>query len=130
MKALIKAIRMHIKNQKLKHKKFAKIKNKTLLKKGKVQLNLNDGSNIRVDKDNYNVGDVLVLDLKSNVLGIIKMDKGINVLLIAGKHAGKTGKVKEFDNNNIIIESGKEEIKTLRKYAFAFDDGKQGIKIN
>ena len=66
-----------------------KIIGKTILKKGKIQLNLFDGKNIIVDKNNYKVGDTIIFDLDENkIVNHLKLEKGSTVYITNGKYIG------------------------------------------
>ncbi len=108
-----------------------KVVGKSLLKGGKVQLNFMNGYNIIVEKDEFKVGDVVVLELpEKKVKEIFSLDKGMVVYLLGGSYVGKFGKVVEFDNKNIIVKVGTETIKTDRKYAFVVGKDKPIITLS
>jgi len=89
-------------------KRVYQIVNKTLLKNKKIQLNLNYGKNIIVTQ-NSEVGDFIVLENSSNkILETIKMKKGLEVVVIMGKHLGRTGFIESID------ELGGKKILTLK----------------
>lgn len=99
--------------------KPCKIIGKTKVK-GKTQLNLYDGKNILVDKDDYKTGDTIVISLpKHEIKEHIKLQKGCFIYLIGGKHSGDTGRIEDILSNKITYkrESG-ETIETLKKYVF------------
>ena len=104
-------------------KKISKIIGKTVLRKGKLQLNLNDGRNLLVDKQ-YNIGDSIVLSVPDQkVLDVLPLKEGASVYLIGGKHVGDTGKVEKIQGEMIAYKSKENQtIQTLKKYAFAFDE--------
>lgn len=84
--------------------KLRKIKNKTVLRKGRIQLNFHDGTNIVADKD-YSTGDVAVFDLKTGkIKDVIKYENGAQVIVIKGTSAGTVGKL---ENKNITKGSGR-----------------------
>ncbi|MEM7821233.1 MAG: 30S ribosomal protein S4e [Candidatus Aenigmatarchaeota archaeon] len=90
------------------NKKICKIKNKTILKGGKIQLNLHDGRNLIVDKDFYKTGDSLLIELPSQkILDHIKLDKGNLCLIISGKNSGKIGKIEEVVKRKSMKETTK-----------------------
>lgn len=108
--------------------KPCRIINKTLLKNKRIQLNLYDGKNIIVNKDNYKVGDTILLDLEKNTIkGSIKLEKGSLIYLTAGKHIGFVGTIKEVHSSNslypdkIVFESKDHKYETLKKYAFVIN---------
>jgi len=115
---------------------LSKIENKTILKAGKIQLNLEDGRNILVSKDTYKTGDTLKIQVPSQkILDHFKMEKGNTAYVIAGKHAGEIGKIKELKKGtgkipaSIILESEKGAFETVRKYVFVIGREKAEIKI-
>ncbi len=88
--------------------------------RGKTQLNLYDGKNILVDKDDYKTGDTIVISLpKQEIKEHIKLQKGCFIYLIGGKHSGDIGRIEDIISNKITYkrESG-ETIETLKKYVF------------
>ena len=77
-------------------KKICKIENKTVLKKGKLQLNLHDGRNILADKNEYATGDSLLVQIpEMKILEHIKLEKGATGIVSKGVNSGKVGTVKE-----------------------------------
>jgi len=85
------------------HYKIYKILDKILLKKGIIQLKLNQGRNILYNKK-ANVGDSVIIDLKENkIKEVIPLEKGREAFVIKGKHAGVKGKIQE-----IIHRGGKD----------------------
>ena len=108
-----------------------RIINKTLLPKGKVQINFMNGYNIIVDRKDLKVGDVLLLELPSKeIKEVLSLEKGSPVYLFAGNHVGKTGNVVDFDSNEIVVKIGKDEIKTKKAYGFVIGKDKPLIKID
>ncbi len=76
--------------------KICKIKNKTVVRKGKVQLNLHDGRNILVD-NKYKVGDSILIELPTNKINAhIPLSKNSIGVIYSGKNSGKVGIVKEI----------------------------------
>jgi len=107
-----------------------KIAGKTKTKK-KTQLNLFDGRNIILDKDEYKVGDTVVVDLsKKEIKTNIAFKKGSMVYLIAGKHTGSIGFIEDIAGKKIIYKTEKGSVfETLKKYAFVIGGEKPAIKI-
>lgn len=82
--------------------KIEKIKNKTVLRKGKIQLNLHDGKTILVEKDNYKTGDSLLVELPSlKIIEHMPLEKGNVGIIARGTGAGKLGKIKELMPGNM-----------------------------
>lgn len=109
--------------------KLVNVTGKSLIK-GKTQINCSDARNILVDKDEYKVGDSLLIDLPGqNIKQHLKLEKGSLILLIGGKHMGDYGTLESIEGNNIIYKSSKGTFQTLKKYAFAIGKEKPVIKI-
>jgi len=97
--------------------KTTKITDKTLLKGKKTQLNLYDGRNILQDID-CKTGDSVKVNLKDKKIeDTLKLKKGSEVMIFAGKHSGKKGKVEEVDEENQIVsvKAGEEKFNALIK---------------
>jgi small subunit ribosomal protein S4e len=79
--------------------RLAKIANKTLLKGGKVQLNLRDGSNLLGD-NTYKSRDSIEVSLKEGEMGKIldhfPFAVGNVAMVVDGRHSGSVGKIKEI----------------------------------
>lgn len=106
--------------------KISRILSKSLLKTGKVQLNLGDGRSLLVDKDIYKTGDSLELSLPDQkIKSHLKFEKGASILLIGGRHAGSLGKIDDVLEHKIIVKaSNNEKFETLKKYAFVIGKDK------
>ena len=111
--------------------KPCKIMNKTAVK-GKIQLNLNDGKNILIEKNGYKTGDTIFLELpKLAIKDHVSLEKNVLIYLTGGKHIGEVGKVKDIVGNRIIYVRDKgDNVETLKKYAFVIGETKPGIKIS
>ncbi|MHC1590652.1 MAG: 30S ribosomal protein S4e [Candidatus Helarchaeales archaeon] len=116
-----------------KNVKLCKIIGKTILKQGKLQINLHDGRNIMVDDDterkndlkNVKIRDVLKITLpEQEVLEIIKFQEESFVTVTAGKHQGQYGTLKNIikrlgtQANTVVIESEGESFETKLDYVF------------
>ena len=82
--------------------KLCRIENKTLVKNGKMHLDLHDGSSYLVDGSNsqelekviYHTLDVVKLSVPDHeLLGYTKLSVGAPIIIIGGKNMGKVGKV-------------------------------------
>lgn len=101
------------------HLKICKIIGKTILPKGKVQLNLNDGQNFIVTTP-YTVGDSVVVDFKKNTLvDTLKFEKNMTVFLTEGKQKCSLGKIVyiQGDTATFALQSG-AQYKTRKSCAF------------
>ena len=93
-----------------------KITNKSILKKGKIQLNFNDGSNKLADKDSYNVGDTLILDIKTKTISDhLKMEKGATVYILGGKNKGLSAKIKDINGDKITLIKDEKIFDTVKE---------------
>lgn len=103
-----------------KHTKPRKIMKKTMIAKGKLQLSLNDGFNLLVDRGSYQVGDVIVMNLKDKkITDHYTFDKGNYVYFIGGKHIGKYGRIEKVDEEIITFKTEDNTLlETAKKYAF------------
>lgn len=110
--------------------KVCKIIGKKAVKK-RIQLNLYDGKNILVDKDEYKVGDSVVIELPSKkIVDHLKFEKGNSIFLTAGKSVGIVGKLQEIQEAKIVFKTSSEkENITLKKYAFVVGKEKPIISI-
>jgi len=98
--------------------KIFKIINKKILPGKKIQFNLMHGKNI-ISNEKVNTGDSVLLNLKDNKIAkIIPMEKGNNVFVIKGKHAGHKGKIED-----IMDRGGKTIVKIIS------DEGKVNVWI-
>ncbi|MBU0962701.1 MAG: 30S ribosomal protein S4e [Nanoarchaeota archaeon] len=116
--------------------KLCKIINKKIVNGGKIQINLNDGRNILLDKNDYNTGDTLVFDLTTKkVKSHIKMEKDVIVYLSAGTYVGNFGKLQKVEKGNgleepkITFSLNNHVYTTLKKYAFVVGKEKSLIGI-
>ena len=99
--------------------------------KGKTQLNLYDGKNILIEKDEYKVGDTVVISLpKQEIKEHIKLEKGCSIFLFGGKHKGDIGNIEDIISNKVTYKGkDKEIIETLKKYVFVVGKDKPSISL-
>lgn len=116
--------------------KLLKIIGKTVLKSGKIQLNFDDGRNIIIPKNNYDVGDTIVFDLENKkIKSHLKLEKDVLIYLTEGSHKGRIGKLQKIEekegseNQRITFTIGKESLVTLKKYAFVIGKDKPVIEV-
>ncbi len=100
--------------------KLVRIEDKTTLKGGKTQLNLHDGRNILLDKDEYKTGDVLKIELPTQkVLSHYPMVKGAVAMVISGSHTGGMSTVEQ----RVPTRGSSEDL-------IEFSDGFSTVKSN
>lgn len=115
-------------------RKLARVENKTILKGKKQQLNLSDGSN-KLDEGEFKVGDSLVLSIpEKNIEDRIEFKVGNLAMVVGGKHAGQTGKIKEIitvksSQPNRVVISGDEEFETIEDYVYMIGKDQPVIKL-
>ena len=99
--------------------KVAKIIGKKKIGK-KIQLNLFGGKNVVADKDDFKVGDTVLLDLKDySIKDKINLAEGASCMLLGGSHIGEFGKIKKIQDHRITIEGEPgNEFETLKKFVY------------
>ncbi len=113
--------------------KLARIDNKTVITKGKVQINFHDGRNMLLPKDQYKTGDVLKIELPTQkVMKAFKLEKGSLVLLIGGSHPGTVQTIESYDikrgsSSNIV--TFKEGFSTVKENVFVVGEKSLEIKV-
>lgn len=79
-------------------KKICGIKNKTIVRKGRLQLNLCDGKNILVEKNVYKTSDSVLIELPTQkILDHIKLENGSLALIIKGSNSGNVAEIKKVN---------------------------------
>jgi small subunit ribosomal protein S4e len=110
--------------------KLSKIINKSIIRK-KVQLNLSDGRNILLDKNNYGTGDSLALKLPSQeIIKHLPLKEGCLIYLTAGEHKGATGKLSLLKGNTATVLIGGQEFETPKKNLFVTGDEKPMLDVS
>ena len=100
--------------------KLCMIEDKTKVAGGKIQLNLHDGRNILLEKNEYKTGDVLKVSVPDQKIdGVYELASGAAVLVYKGQHAGKLAVVSEY----IVTKDPSENI-------VRFTDGTETVKSN
>lgn len=110
--------------------KLCKIMDKHYIRGGKIQLNLHDGRNFLIEKeeDRFSPGDTLKLSLpKQTMDGFLKFEKGALCYIYKGKHSGVVGKLEEVmeregskaSNARLTVDGA--EIITMKDYLFVVD---------
>ncbi|WP_423792858.1 30S ribosomal protein S4e [Methanocaldococcus indicus] len=124
--------------------KLCKIKNKTVVKGGHIQLNLHDGRNIlikvsdptKAEEDVYKTGDTLLISIPNQeIKAHIPLEVGKLVYITGGKHVGEIGKLIEIEKRGIypdivtIETKDGEKFKTVKDYVFVIGDEEPIIKL-
>jgi len=115
--------------------KLYKIENKTIVKGKKIQLNLHDGKNKIIKKDEYNSGDVLKISFKDQeIQEVFKFEKGIVSMIIGGSHIGEIANIEDINiinssKQNLVQMKGKTTFSTLEEYVFPIGNNKPVIEL-
>lgn len=111
--------------------RLCKIRNKTTVKGGKVQLNLAFGANILAD-NTYRAKDSIVVTLgvdgeeRFKIVDHFPFAEGNVAMIVGGKHSGKVGRIVEVIKtassvpNRVILadDSAGEKFETIDEYIF------------
>ncbi len=116
--------------------KVCRINDKTALRKGKLQLNLNDGKNILADGKEYRTGDSLLLELPSlKVVKHLKLKQGAVGMVVKGTDSGKLGTVEKVlagsmtQPSKLVCRLGKESEEVLKDRFFVLGEDKPLITV-
>ena len=118
--------------------RLCKIRNKTVIKGGKVQLNLAYGANILAD-NTYKAKDSIVVTLGTDgedrfrIIDHFPFAEGNVAMIVGGKHSGKVGRIVEITRtassvpNRVVLvdDSADERFETIEEYIFMV--GRSGI---
>ncbi len=115
--------------------KLSKVMDKRILSKDKMQINLHDGSNLAVKKDEgekIKTRGTLILELPSRkIKKEIEFKKGNMAMIVKGRHSGEVGEIKEIvprtQTHRALTRVG--EIQTLSKYIFMIGEEKKLISV-
>ncbi|AKB12911.1 SSU ribosomal protein S4E [Methanosarcina thermophila] len=114
--------------------KLCRINNKTILKGGKVQLNLNDGANI-LGSNEYSTKDSLILSVPDKkIIKHLKFKVGNLAMVVGGQHSGEIGTIKEIkevksSRHNTVAISGETDFETIEDYVFVIGEDKPEIRL-
>ena len=90
-------------NENEKSKKLVKVKNKTNIRGGKMQLGFHDGRTIITDVD-VNVNDTCLLQIpEQKILDVIKFEKNSQVIVTRGINAGRIGLINEIKEGTFTL---------------------------
>ncbi|MDQ7033233.1 MAG: 30S ribosomal protein S4e [Desulfonauticus sp.] len=127
--------------------KLCRIENKTTVKKGHVQLNLHDGSNILIKASDseisqgntYKTFDVLKISLpEREILEYLPLKEGAFAIITGGKNVGNYGRITEIEkvrgkkrrNALVKIEDEKgNNFQTILNFVFVIGENKPLISL-
>jgi small subunit ribosomal protein S4e len=109
--------------------RLCKVKNKTVVRGGKVQLNMRDGANILAD-NTYKSGDSIILSLEPEtrfkIVDHFPFAVGNMAMVIGGKHSGKVARIVDITKvpgsvpNRVTLEdeATKTRFETISPYIY------------
>lgn len=115
--------------------KLCRIEDKTIVKGNQIQLNLHDGRNKLIKKDEYKTGDVLNISLKDKKISdVYQFTKGNVSMIIGGSHIGQIASIQSVEiisssKPNIARMKGTGEFSTLQEYVFPIGKTKPMITL-
>ncbi|MFT4343177.1 MAG: 30S ribosomal protein S4e [Candidatus Woesearchaeota archaeon] len=113
--------------------RISKVINKTLMKKGLLQVNLFDSRNITLDtKTTIKTGTTLLIELPTQkILKEFAFKEGCTILLIGGKHIGSLGTLEQITDQGVVFKSTTDgkSYQTLLKYVFVVGDKSPEITV-
>ncbi len=119
--------------------RLCKIDDKTIVKGGKVQLNLRYGANVLAD-NSYRPGDSIVLSLKSEdrfkIVDHFPFAIGNMAMVTGGRHSGKVARIVEIVKvpgsvpNKVILEDevSKSRFDTITQYIYMIGKEKSALE--
>lgn len=93
------------------NERLCKIINKTLVKDGKIQLNLHDGTNVLSNDKKFKTGDSIYFDLSGKIKTHVTLEKGKEIFVVSGKYHGRNSKIDKLEAGKVYVKlNGKETI--------------------
>lgn len=114
--------------------KLCRINNKTIVRKGAIQLNLHDGNNMLVS-ENYKTFDTVLLSLtERKIVKHLPYKPGNLAIVIGGEHSGEIGKIKQIrkvrgSGTNMVVLSNEKDFETIENYVFVIGENTPEIKV-
>lgn len=114
--------------------KLCRINNKTIVRKGAVQLNLHDGTNVLGSND-YKTFDTIILDTKEHkIIKHLAYKAGNLAMIVGGEHSGEIGKIKQIrkvrgSGTNMVAISNETEFETIEAYVYVIGETTPHIKV-
>jgi small subunit ribosomal protein S4e len=119
--------------------KLLSIKNKSIVKGGRVQLNFHDGRNMLVDSETagkYGVHDTVTLSFKDqSIKQHVKYEAGALVFVTRGSHRGEVATIKEINKirspmpNVVTLEKDGNAFRTIEDYVFVVGRDKPLLSV-
>ena len=121
--------------------KLCRVNGKSLIRKGKIQLNLHDGRNITIEaktkKDEFKTGDSVLIELPSQkIVEHIKLAKGNLGIIMGGQNKGEFVKIIDLkktrsrEPNKVVCDLKGREFDAIKDYIFIVGQNKPVIKLS
>lgn len=139
-----KGLSLHTITDQEKEFKLCQIVNKTCVKGGHIQLNLNDGRNVLIriqdpqdsQEETYQTYDTLKIQLPdSEILDSLKFEEGSLAIVTNGKNIGRWGQIVEIEKQGryketITLQNEEDQqFKTIKDYVFPIGKGMPWISM-
>jgi len=115
--------------------KLCRVENKKIIKDGKIQINLHDGQNMIVKKDEYKTGDVLKISFKDKKIDdVYSFEEKTVSMITGGSHIGEIANISNIEivpssKPNLVKMKGENEFSTLKDYVFCIGKTKPTISL-
>ncbi|MDK2781009.1 MAG: small subunit ribosomal protein S4e [Archaeoglobi archaeon] len=115
--------------------KLCKIINKTVVKGGRIQLNLHDGANILGDNSFSTKESILISLPEKNILEKVEYKEGNLALVTGGTHIGELARIKEIrivrgpQPNRVLLSKDGEDFETIEDYVFVVGEDEPLIEV-
>jgi small subunit ribosomal protein S4e len=112
--------------------KVERIKRKFSVKGAKVLVTLDDGRNLPAGKEQFKVGDSLLIEVPScSIKSHFKFEKKACVLMTGGKHIGKVGVIESIDGGRLVFRDAKNNIlETKAEHAYVIGKESPAVKMS
>jgi small subunit ribosomal protein S4e len=97
-----------------KSQRITKVISRRLVRDGKIQLNLHDGSNV-LSSSKISVGDTLLIDFSGKIKDHIPLEKGKRCFVLSGKYVGLEGKIETYEKNKVKVSFNNKEEATINQ---------------
>ncbi|MCS3924752.1 30S ribosomal protein S4e [Methanosalsum natronophilum] len=114
--------------------KLCKINGKTIIKNGKVQLNLSDGTNIIATND-FKPNDSVIISIPDKeIVKHLEYKEGNLAMVVGGAHSGEIGSIKDIhkvrsSKNNTVLVSSEYDFETIENYIVVVGETEPEIEL-
>ena len=109
--------------------KISKVKSKQIIRGGKTQITLHDGTTLTTN-ESLHVGDSVVLQLPQRTISkVLTPAKGSLIYLMKGRHTGTVGKLLEIKEESAVYSVDDTQEATPKKYLVVVGDEKPLVSL-